>query len=91
MMRTSLALVLVLLAAPAMGIQCLYPDGDYDNSTFWWDSPGVSTTHYTIIDEDTACDGTGTTDAIDEDDGSSYLMTLTDDRGAMVTSEVGLR
>lgn len=76
-MTTRFLALLLLVASPALGIQCLYPDGDYDNSTYWWDTPGQSTTHYTIIDEDTTCNGTVTSDPIDEDDGSVYTMNLT--------------
>lgn len=70
-------LPLLLLASPLGAVQCLYPDGDEDNSTYYWTSPGASTTHYTIIDDDTTCVGTSNADDISEDSGATYRMTLT--------------
>jgi hypothetical protein len=71
--RILLALLL-LVVVPATAQQYARPDGDEDNATYFWDTPGASTAHWSDIDE-------ATPDAvaeIAEDDGSVYRGTLSD-------------
>ena len=73
-MTSRVFLALLLLASPALGIQCLYPNSDISGD---WDTPGVGTPHNPYIDENTACDDTQGADLIVEDDGSTYTAGMT--------------
>lgn len=66
--------ILLLLSAPLAAQQYARPDGDEDNSTYFWDTPGSGTAHWSDIDEVTP-DGVA---EIQEDDGSVYRGTLSD-------------
>ena len=80
--RLALALLILFSAGAAEAIQCAYPNGDEDNTTYFWDIPGSGSTHYTVIDEDTTCTyAADDATTIAEDDGSVYralLSTVTD-------------
>jgi hypothetical protein len=69
--------VLALISTPSWSIQCAVPTSDEDNATYWWDTPGSGSAHYTSIDEDTACAYNSTAgDEIQEDDGSVYRAVM---------------
>ena len=65
--------VMLLVSLPTLAAQYARPNGDRNNTVYWFDTPGQSVTHYTSIDEETP---DGVAELVEDDTATLYWGTL---------------